>query len=234
MKRRPREISVFSTSAIDLFASTMGAFIIIALVLIVNTSKNVEQRPEPNPPPPPPPAHTPPVPVPTPPNPVPPVKGLPLEVPLGLTIYWKGRGVDIDLYVQHGGDTLWAHNPTTRWGILARDENTDQFEDNRETFFSPEFTKENSPGSYKVYLAFFDWDSRDEGQGPFEVSGSLYVFPGSPREERHEFRTSVQRNHGGPPGLSRGQASPLALEFEVVLPPGSSGTSSQDYQVRVR
>lgn len=38
MKRRPREISVFSTSAIDLFASAMGAFIIIALVLIVNKS----------------------------------------------------------------------------------------------------------------------------------------------------------------------------------------------------
>lgn len=38
MKRRSREISVFSTSAIDLFASAMGAFIIIALVLIVNKS----------------------------------------------------------------------------------------------------------------------------------------------------------------------------------------------------
>jgi hypothetical protein len=234
MKRRSREISVFSTSAIDLFASAMGAFIIIALVLIVNTSKNIEETIPPNPPPPPPPAPTPPVPLPTPPDPVPPVKGLPLEVPLGLNVYWKGRGVDIDLYVSHDGSIVSYKNPVTRWGILARDENTDQFEDNRETFFMSEFTPDNSTGTFQVYLAFFDWNDRDEGPGPFPVHGTLFVFPGTPREQRHEFQMQVERNHAAPPDSATGSPLPVFLEFQVVLPPGASGTSSQDFQVRVR
>lgn len=33
MKRRPREINVFSLSAIDLFACAMGAFILLSLIL---------------------------------------------------------------------------------------------------------------------------------------------------------------------------------------------------------
>ena len=34
MKKRSRELNVFSISALDLFASAMGAFILITIVLI--------------------------------------------------------------------------------------------------------------------------------------------------------------------------------------------------------
>lgn len=44
MKRRSRDISVFSISAIDLFACAMGAFVILALILLQN-KKNDEAPP---------------------------------------------------------------------------------------------------------------------------------------------------------------------------------------------
>jgi hypothetical protein len=45
MKRRFRDISVFSISAIDLFACAMGAFVVISLILLENKSKKEEQSP---------------------------------------------------------------------------------------------------------------------------------------------------------------------------------------------
>ena len=42
MKRRSREINIFNISALDLFASAMGAFIIIAIVLYPYYMKNNE------------------------------------------------------------------------------------------------------------------------------------------------------------------------------------------------
>jgi Mg-chelatase subunit ChlD len=45
MKRRFRDISVFSISAIDLFACAMGAFVVISLILLENKSKKGEQSP---------------------------------------------------------------------------------------------------------------------------------------------------------------------------------------------
>ena len=54
MKRRNREISIFSMSALDLFASALGAFILLTIVIFPyfpNTSR-VEIEPPPLPPPP--------------------------------------------------------------------------------------------------------------------------------------------------------------------------------------
>ena len=44
MKKRSREISVFSISAIDLFACAMGAFVVISLILLQNKSKKDEPQ----------------------------------------------------------------------------------------------------------------------------------------------------------------------------------------------
>ena len=45
MKRRPkREIQIFSLSALDLFASTMGAFIVIAMLLMPYFKKTQELK----------------------------------------------------------------------------------------------------------------------------------------------------------------------------------------------
>lgn len=46
MKRRSREINVFSLSAIDLFACAMGAFILLSLILFQYYLK-AQQIPEP-------------------------------------------------------------------------------------------------------------------------------------------------------------------------------------------
>ena len=81
MKRRSREINIFSMSALDLFASALGAFILIAIVIFPyfpNASPRVVVPcpPVPAPPDPAPPVPCPPVPaapVPAPPVPAPPV-----------------------------------------------------------------------------------------------------------------------------------------------------------------
>lgn len=49
MKRHSREISVFSLSAIDLFACAMGGFLLVCIVLLQYRSKEDPQPPEPTP-----------------------------------------------------------------------------------------------------------------------------------------------------------------------------------------
>jgi hypothetical protein len=49
MKKRSREISVFSLSAIDLFACAMGGFLLVAIVLLQFRSKEDPKPPEPQP-----------------------------------------------------------------------------------------------------------------------------------------------------------------------------------------
>lgn len=49
MKKRSREVSVFSISAIDLFACAMGGFLLVAIVLLQFTNKKDPQPPEPEP-----------------------------------------------------------------------------------------------------------------------------------------------------------------------------------------
>ena len=86
MKRKSREINIFSMSALDLFASALGAFILIAIVIFPyfpNTSPRVVVPcpPVPAPPAPAPPVPCPPVPaapVPAPPVPAPPVPAPPV------------------------------------------------------------------------------------------------------------------------------------------------------------
>jgi hypothetical protein len=226
MKRRSREISVFSTSAIDLFASAMGAFIIIALVLIVNTSKTPSRKTGAPPTPTPLPTPPPPVPAPTPPFP-----GFEVEVPLGIVVEWRDRGIDIDLHVSHGGATVNYENRFARWGILTRDERTGLNEKNREIFFIPRFDKEASPGRYEVYLAFYTGDS---ASAPVAVSGEIVVFPGTPAEFSRPFRASVETSHKGSPEAEPDSPSPKSLEFEILLPAGSQGSRDQDFEVRIR
>ena len=53
MKRRNREISIFNMSALDLFASALGAFILLAIVIFPyfpNTTRAVVAPPSPDPP----------------------------------------------------------------------------------------------------------------------------------------------------------------------------------------
>jgi hypothetical protein len=228
MKRRPREISVFSTSAIDLFASAMGAFIIIALVLIVNTSKTPAKND--GAPPTPTPSPTP-TPIPPEPAPTPPFPGFEVEVPLGIVVEWLDRGVDIDLHVTHGGKTVYYANSAARWGILTRDERQGLNPKNREIFFCPRFDREESTGTYQVYLAYYTGDG---SPAPYQVSGKIVIFPGTPAETSTPFRASVRSNHKGSPEVEPESPSPVALEFEVLLPPGSRGARDRDFQVRIR
>lgn len=102
MRRKNRDISVFSTSALDLFASALGAFILIVLVLMPYYKKeNPEVEPQP-------PCEAPPLPVcqacpkPKPkqcPKPKPQVvKRILADSFLILTIEWV-QMADIDLYI---------------------------------------------------------------------------------------------------------------------------------------
>jgi len=228
VKRRSRDISVFSTSAIDLFASSMGAFIIIALILIVNTSqKSAKQEgspPRPTPAPSPPP-------IPPEPAPTPLFSGFEVEVPLGIVVEWQDKGIDIDLHVNHKGKTVYFKNRVTRWGILTRDEQQAENAKNREIFFCPRFDRNESTGIYRVYLACYRGYDRP---ATYRVTGKIVVFPGTPAEISTPFHARVQSNHKGAPEVSPSSPSPTALEFEILLPPGSSGARDQDFQVIIR
>lgn len=222
MKRRPREINTFSLSAIDLFACATGAFLLLAVILLQYRSKE-----EPTPP-----AIVQPTPMPTPvPTPTPSEipEGFQIEVPLGIDVEWKDRGVDLDLHVVHNGEVVFFGNPATRWGILTKDETKSVREVNREVFFAPRFDQGITEGNYKVYLAYYG----GRGSGPYEVSGKLVVFPGRTAEASYPFKVSVQTVHRGAPQVTT-PPSPVALEFDISLPPGASGEDEEDFQVQVR
>lgn len=223
MKRRSREINTFSLSAIDLFACATGAFLLLALILLQYKSKE-----EPKPPVPPQPTPLP-TPVPPPPTPAPtPVEGFKIQVPLGVSIEWKERGIDIDMYVEHNGDFVFFGQPVKPWGILTKDETRSDREVNREVFFVPRFDQTVSEGVYRVYVAYYSGGS---SPGPYEVSGRLVAFPGTPNEETFPFRINLRRDHRGAPG--RGTL-PVAIEFQVELPRGASAQRDEDFRVRVR
>ncbi|WP_418642372.1 vWA domain-containing protein [Vibrio chaetopteri] len=95
MRKKSREINIFSMSALDLFASGMGAFLLLAVISLPffgNTS-----RTEPSP------VQCPQVkecPLPAPPRPVPPIPAPPVPVPPGIQ---KGPPVDVVLVLDVTG-----------------------------------------------------------------------------------------------------------------------------------
>ena len=135
MKRRSREINIFSMSALDLFASALGAFILIAIVIFPyfpNTSPRVVVPcpPVPAPPAPAPPVPCPPVPaapVPAPPVPAPPVfthsatqfPHLDLVIALDIT-YSMGDQIDgLKAEVDQLSQLLTRLTPSLAMGVVA-------------------------------------------------------------------------------------------------------------------
>ena len=135
MKRKSREINIFSMSALDLFASALGAFILIAIVIFPyfpNTSPRVVVPcpPVPAPPDPAPPVPCPPVPaapVPAPPVPAPPVftpsatqfPHLDLVIALDVTGSMRGHIDGLKAEVDQLSRLLTELTPSLGLGVVA-------------------------------------------------------------------------------------------------------------------
>lgn len=158
------EISVYSTSAIDLFCSAMGVFMVICFIAFAQQQQTSPPEPQPEP------APAAPVQPPSPPEPEPPapeVKKKGLSTPIMIAqCEWNSRA-DIDMAVRYcppQGQALWfcfdgnGNSGRRRthegfYGGLLHDELSSP---------SPQTKTEqwavlaNHPGRYEVYLVMYD------------------------------------------------------------------------------
>ncbi|MEM7699486.1 MAG: hypothetical protein AAF236_13900 [Verrucomicrobiota bacterium] len=168
MRKRDRNINIFSMSALDLFASAMGAFAVITLVLIpfyqkTSTVEVVAEDPPPEEPPPTPQA-----------PPTLPVGFL--EAELAVVIEWEAPGIDIDLHIFHSQEHLFFNNVSTDWMRLTGDE-TDPSRRVKEIAVQEELEPFVNEGAYEVRVAYYR-DNDDPGTfDPIEVSGLVTIFP---------------------------------------------------------
>jgi len=173
MRRKSAELNIFSMSALDLFASALGAFILIVLILLPYYKKQDPVPPTPTPeicPAPVPipvcPACPTPAPVPICPPPVPPSVEFADNL-LVLSMDWYEIG-DIDLYVTTPDGTYSYSNEYIRGkpGRFTID-NRDGRDDDKPAIemwksYNP------SPGSYKACFKYYG-----KGDGRIKVGGRL-------------------------------------------------------------
>ena len=188
-------------SVIDLFASGLGAFLVLTIALIPSIMYRTKDD------------------------------GFTVPLKLAVTIDWTGRGVDLDRYVEHAGETVWARESQKFWGSLMRDENTETSVNNHEVFFVADFVEnarqggfnlKGSEGEYEVTVAYYDWsrDGRKVPPGPYHVTGNLVLFPGDKlRERREKFSVSVSQTDTwgvGMEGISPATKKPkLCCRFRI-------------------
>lgn len=181
MKRKDRELNVFSMSALDLFASALGAFILITLVLMPYYLK---RTPTPDPaqscpaPTPAPTCPVCPVPIPSPvcPPPSPPATVV-MDKLLMIEMRWA-REVDVDLYVRtpnSGGD--YYSYKKRRFPGSADELIHDDTEGGSATRAAKEYWLSFEPheGEYEVCFEYYS------GQGAVQVQGRVHK-PSGPYE----------------------------------------------------
>lgn len=172
MKRRDRELNIFSMSALDLFASAMGAFVLITLVLLPYYLKEApttpqpqqqcpEQQPVPSCPICPAPAPVPDCPV-TPPTVIKKV----VDNLLVMQMMWNEGNADVDLYVKTPDGEFHYNNKTIsgKPGKITLD-NRDGGRNSLEIWMAYNPT----PGNYHVYYKFCCGDRNS----PVRASGVL-------------------------------------------------------------
>ncbi len=143
MKRSQRDTTVFSLSALDLFCSAMGVFMVLSFIALPSFPNTSTATPEPTP------AQPEPTPAPT---PAPPVKLACLVV----SIEWR-ENTDIDLHVfdPQGNHFYWPENkkqfPNSP-ALLTQDSRTA----GKEIWVSP-LAK---PGKYEIYCNLFAMPGR--------------------------------------------------------------------------
>ena len=157
MRRRDRELNIFSMSALDLFASAMGAFILITLILMPYYLKNTPTQ-EPTPVQQICPAEVPipdcpvcPKPLPVPDCPEPTVIKKIADNLLVMQMEWDRGGNDVDLYVKSPDGEFYYGNKTIsgKPGKFTLD-NQDGGENSLEIWMAYNPT----PGDYVVYFKF--------------------------------------------------------------------------------
>ena len=174
MKRKDRELNVFSMSALDLFASALGAFILITLVLMpyylkrTPTPEPAQSCPGPTP------APTCPVcPTPTPapicPPPSPPATVV-MDKLLMVEMSWE-REVDVDLYVKtpNSGGGYYSYRKR-RFPGSADELIHDDTEGGTATRAAKEYwlSFEPSQGEYEVCFEYYS------GRDPVQVKGRVH------------------------------------------------------------
>lgn len=182
MKRRDREINIFSMSALDLFASAMGAFILITLILMpyyLKSTPPVEPTTEQQ------------CPLPQPACPICPTPQ-PVEIPecpeptvikeivdnlLVIQMEWNKSGVDMDLHVKGpDGEFYYSQRKIPgKPGKLTLD-NQSGGADSLEIWMAHNPT----PGKYVVYFKLYSgsisadaWGRIDKPSGPVPIPRRL-------------------------------------------------------------
>ena len=175
--RRNREISVFSLSALDVFASALGAFILIALVMIPSFPNQspvvVLTPPPPEPPPPAPPA-----------PPVTQFPALDLVVVLDLTSsmedFIEGLKSDIDNLVR----VLSVMSPSLHMGVVGYGDR----DWTRQRIF--DFSLERMSDRPANVEALRNFVLGLEMNGGCGVAGRACENPGYPEDFRHALKTA--------------------------------------------
>lgn len=171
MRRRNREINIFNMSALDLFASALGAFILLFAILMpyyLKTSKivmqeNVQLKAQ--------------------------VKEQQLRLQaleqenadykarlsqtfLAVVMKWPTAGVDIDLYVKDTAGNVFSFEQQTHSGTLAELSVDTKIGPGIEIWEHPSA----SPGEYVVSYDFFKESPVSE---PTEITGTVYFRDGA-------------------------------------------------------
>lgn len=179
MKRKGTgEISVYSTSAIDLFCSAMGVFMVICFIAFAQQQQTSPPEPQPDPVPP---APVQPPPPPEPAPPAPEVKKKGLSTPIMIAqCEWKSCS-DIDLVVRYcppQGQAIWFCFDGSRSSVRRR---------THEGFYGGLLHDEVSSPSPQTKTE--QWAVLANHPGKYEVYLVMYVSSASPTETKVQLMT---------------------------------------------
>lgn len=177
MRRNNRELNIFSMSALDLFCSAMGAFLLLALIALPYYLRE-EQACAACPAPAPTPVNTPPTescpstPAPTPACPPAPAVPVLLDKLIVATLEWN-RATDVDLHVitPDGHFSYQAREVAGRPGEMFLDDLGNGAGPRRELWLSKDPTR----GRYQFCVHWYSL----LGYGPLPVMGTVYKPSGS-------------------------------------------------------
>lgn len=221
MKRNNNEgTSVYSTSAIDLFCSAMGVFMLICFIAFAQIKEETPPEPMPSPPEPAPPA---PPPEPTPPAPAPPQTKRGLPDPMMVAVCKWELQSDVDLCVRYhspGQTSCWfaygesrrTHSDIGFYGGLLHDDRgagRNQVKTEQWALFATKV------GTYEVYLSLYG--NSPATQVKTELMTEDEVIEGSYRPDKastwlHNSNETLERDHNN--AIRRGLLIPIG-KFEV-------------------
>lgn len=164
MKRKSRDTTIFSMSALDLFCSAMGVFMVLCIVVFPSYSKTSVSAP-------------PPAPAPAPPAPVQPQKEVVASLTVALEWAVLGsagkelQGLDMDLHVKDPAGRHYYYKQKKNSGSVAQLV-TDSINGGSEVWLHPKV----EPGNYKVSFRYFS--SRNVNVAGNSIRLKLHVVYG--------------------------------------------------------